>query len=70
MKYIYLLIQLFILYLLFSFIFWDILWVKEKSNIFFRILFLLITSFLIWLNISTEEDIKKNYEEPKNDYWC
>lgn len=51
-----------ICYVIFSFLFWDILWIKDKSFIFYRILYLLATvGSLIMIS-----DIDKKIEQKLN----
>lgn len=66
------------LYLLISFLSWDILWVTNKYNIFYRFVYLGLSIFFIYLNwehfekkTPAKPKTKKiQIEEPKNEYWC
>lgn len=67
------------IYLLISFLSWDILWVSNKYNIFYRFVYLCLSIFFIYLNwdhletkrpsiLETKKIIEP--EETKNEYWC
>lgn len=71
------------LYLLIAFLSWDIQWVFNKYNIFYRFCYLCLSIFFIYLNWpllfpenhlnKTGTDTKKKLEsdeQKKTDYWC
>jgi len=71
------------LYLLIAFLSWDIQWVFNKYNIFYRFCYLGLSIFFIYLNwehIVPKENLNKKYaetnqklesdEQKKTDHWC